>query len=213
MIMNNYSKKKKIITSSILLIVSVLLVYIFIDQIIFFIHKSDITKFTNTYMQSVEDVNKLPSYFETSDAAVQKKLVNEKIAEFHDFYEKNFIYDISKKEEKDRLFQGYELGMRNILNKQGKIKQLSLKSVKIKSIKIPFISHVTVKLSYNIDYKANGSICYFNGANIFEINSGSADEEFSASEYIQTTFHLKEVNREWKISRIPRFRSSNISEQ
>ena len=53
------------INFSILLIISVLIVYIIIDQLIFFMNKSDSIKFIKTYMQYTESVNNLQLNYDT----------------------------------------------------------------------------------------------------------------------------------------------------
>ena len=65
MLLKKYSKKKKMINFSILLIISVLIVYIIIDQLIFFMNKSDSIKFIKTYMQYTESVNNLQLNYDT----------------------------------------------------------------------------------------------------------------------------------------------------
>ncbi|EGD49741.1 hypothetical protein Cpap_4183 [Ruminiclostridium papyrosolvens DSM 2782] len=213
MIMNNFSKKKKIISGSVLLIVSVLLVYILVDQFTFFTNKSEITGFISKYMRSIEGINMLSADCLTTDDKGVKRIGDKKKKDFRDFYKKYYFANDSNKEKLKYTFNTYDSGIQNILDKKGALKQFNLKSFKIIStFKIPFASHITAKVSYTIDYKANGSICYFDGTDILAIQSGSIDEELSASNHIQATFYLKKVDSDWKISRIPRLESTNISD-
>ncbi|WP_242835697.1 hypothetical protein [Ruminiclostridium josui] len=212
--MNKFSKKKKIIIGNVLLIAFVLLAYILIDQLIFFTNKPEITGFINKYMQSIEGINMLSTdYIPDNDIGV-KNIADKKITGFRDFYKKYYFANDSNNDKLKYIFNSYDLGIQNMLNKKGELKKLDLKSFKIISIfKIPFASHITVKLSYKLDYKVNGSMCFFSGTDILEIQSASTNEEISGSNHIQTTFYLKKVKGDWKISRIPRSESTNISDK
>ncbi|ACL76600.1 hypothetical protein [Ruminiclostridium cellulolyticum] len=165
-------------------------------------------------MQSIEEVNLMSADCLATDDKTVKSIGDKKKTGFRDFYKKYYFTNDSNKEKLKYTFNTYDSGIQNILDKKGELKQFDLKSFNIIStFKIPFVSHVTAKLSYTIDYKSNGSMCYFDGTDILAIQSDSIDEEISASNHIQATFYLKKVNGDWKISRIPRLKSSNISDQ
>lgn len=196
-------KRNKIINCIIILTV-VVLVYLLIDQIVFFSNKTDCIEFVNTYMQYTEDINILQSEIDTSDIYTKKKLIEKKELEFNNFYEKSYIMNAHNLKQKINLCNLYRIGAEKRIGGAGELRKFQIQSIKVKSIyKIPFVSYVTVKLEYNISYEANGSISCFNGVSVFERQSDTIDEAYSELENIQVTFNLKSVNNEWKILGIP----------